>query len=381
MNQKSKRSGPFDGRVVPIDETVRSVIELYLNQFKNYEDAAREIGINRDTIVKYNTFSQSMALYIFEKIVRYLRGTDAGGRLSALLPPDNLAQLLRGAQPSDHAQKDHIMYAITPVMANLLKMYIKPFANIGAAGASLGINPRTFKAYLDGTIESIPQRYFWRLIDGLKRQGYVEQDLMSSAGISTWREILEERRRTPTLKSDADGLLDLILQHIREGKRQRKDFPRELVNACYRVFGNFGDAVRLSMTRYQENVAAEIRECLSEGMVRKAHSLVAKLRSDFEAFDEVQQTVYKALPKRKRSQWLKELPRFKDVRKELNELLENFELDTSRQYRMDASYKINDILHHPGFGLGRVVKLQGPNRMVVDFFKRGMGQRILIMNS
>jgi hypothetical protein len=380
MSDRGKRVRRFDGRVIPIDGAVRAMIELYVAQFRNYDEAAAAIGINRDTIVKYNTFSQSMALYIFERMVDHLEEV-APERLRGVLPLGERVKLVRGARRSDHAQKDHVMYLLRPEILGLLKLYSREFPNIGAAGSTLGINPRTFKAYLDGSIESFPKRYFWRLVEGLQEQGHEESELLARCGVASWEELLEERRRAPTLKAEREELLRLLMDEIRSGKRQRRDFPRDLVNACYREFGSFGEAVKESLKWYRGAVQQEIRRHLNNGDVPRAHAVIARVREDYEAFDEVQRLIFKALPRRKRARWAKGIPRFKDLRRELSRILENFELDESRQYRLDGSYQLHDIIHHPGFGLGRVVKVEGKKRVVVDFFKRGMGQRVLVMNS
>lgn len=62
-------------------------------------------------------------------------------------------------------------------------------------------------------------------------------------------------------------------------------------------------------------------------------------------------------------------------------LMERQEELSSKLYHTSERYEAGEIIHHPGFGLGRVLKTVGSKRMIVHFYKRKMGNRTLVMNS
>ncbi len=379
MKTKKNPTKEFDGMVIMIDETILKIIRLYLSLYSNYDEAAAAVSINRDTLVKYNTFSRTMAVYIFERIVDVLEDSEKRQEFYEVLGFRSTEDIISAGVKSDHTQKDNVMYEINESVHALLKKYYEPFPNLGAAGSSVGINPRTFKAYLDGSIESLPKKYFWRLIRAFEHRGVTQDELKEELGISDWREVINSRSRTPTLQITKEEFHEEMIKLILEGRVRRKDFSKTIVNAGYRLFGSFGKALKMTLVYYMKKIE-EMEMSADSKNLKALYFELVRFRKFLKNFLKAKKSVLRALPKKSRVKWMKDIPNLKKLARTSKQTMERVEFDKSRQYRLDGNYSVGEVIHHPGFGLGQVLTIKDRNRMIVEFYKRGMGQKTLIMN-
>lgn len=177
--------------VLPITPEVRQVLALFLNLYRNYAEAAEAVGIAKDTLARYCDGMPNMALYVFDRVAKVVEERASLEQRKEFLEGVDFEQLRSLAEPRNRAELDRRRYAITEGLQRLLSHYETHFPNRRRAAASLGINPRTFKAYTTGEVKTFPGRHLDMMLEILAQRGARGFDLLKIAGSSDWTDILK----------------------------------------------------------------------------------------------------------------------------------------------------------------------------------------------
>jgi hypothetical protein len=269
---------PLEQFVIPIDQRVKKLLLMFVSHYPTYSDAARAVGLNRDTIARYLEGNSAVAAYAFHRIAQSLLSKHGQEQIDEVLGKDGVERILADAVKKNGAVTDHVSYAITPPVREVLDAYARLFVNRAAAARALRINPRTFAAYFKATISSFPRDRFWRAIEILKERGWRESTALSKYNGSTWDEILVvARKQAPMSRLDDDALQKALIDHIRSGDLKIKTGDRPLFNACRRRYGNLTVALREAMSAWVAKTAEQIEKKLEAGEMRAARTLLDDL--------------------------------------------------------------------------------------------------------
>jgi hypothetical protein len=404
-----KKAKKFDHRIVEITPAVKKLITMYIDLFENQREAAQCIGVSACTINTYNTRSTHIALYVFERIIRELSRQCDEERLEEALDGATLDDIRATAKRQNGAQIDHVMYLINPAVRTILDWFIEPFDSREAGGAELGLNPRTFTAYFKGQISSFPRRYFWRIIDALHNRGLTDEIMFERLGIESWEDILEEKERSYTLQVGSNELVNTLIGCFEAGTLKEKDIPRSVANAAERLFGNLGAAIRAAMKEIAARSRRELVRNIEEGKTEEAVEDINRFERFLALYRAKEHQVNKSLPRTKKINVERLMRPYLRTSQELQDLLSDALVEQSKalykmeipfregvrnggagqayyQYRVVRRYSTNqhfkpgEIIDHPGLGIGEIVSLRGPQRMVVRFFNKKYGFKELVMN-
>ena len=268
---REKRS--LENFVVPIDHRVKKLLLMFVGHYPTYSDAAKAVGLNRDTIARYLEGNSAVAAYAFQRIADNLLSHHTQEEIDEVLGREGVAGILSAAVKKNGAATDHVSYAINDPLREVLEAYARLFVNRAAAARALRINPRTFAAYFKATISSFPRDRFWRALEILKERGFDEPAALEKYGAVHWDDALVvARKQAPMSRLDDEELQRALIEHVRKGDLKIKTGDRPLFNACRRRYGNLTAALRVAMTTWVKRQAEKIEGCMSEGDLRGARS-------------------------------------------------------------------------------------------------------------
>src|SRR5207244_5607770 len=136
---------------------VKKLLLMFVSHYPTYSDAAKAVGLNRDTIARYLEGNSAVAAYAFQRIAQSLLKKHSQQEINDILGEEGVEGILSAAVKKNGAATDHVSYAITPAVRDVLEAYARLFVNRAAAARALRINPRTFAAYFKATISSFPR--------------------------------------------------------------------------------------------------------------------------------------------------------------------------------------------------------------------------------
>lgn len=259
--------------VVPIDNRVKKVLLLFVGYYPTYSDAAKAVGLNRDTIARYLEGNSAVAAYAFQRIAQDLLRHHTQEEVDELLGRGGVAGILATAVKKNGAATDNVSYAINDVLRDVLDAYARLFVNRAAAARALRINPRTFAAYFKATISSFPRDRFWRALEILKERGWDEAAALQALGVAQWDDALVvARTQAPMSRLDDEALEKALIEHVRKGDLKIKTGDRPLFNACRRRYGNLTAALRAAMGSWVNKQAEAIARHMDEGRFAEARS-------------------------------------------------------------------------------------------------------------
>jgi len=271
VEMREKR--PLEQLVVPIDSRVKKILLMFVGDYPTYSDAAKAVGLNRDTIARYLEGNSAVAAYAFQRIVQALVEKHGQAEVNEIIGEGGVQGILSAAVRKNGAATDHVSYAITPAVRDVLDAYARLFVNRAAAARALRINPRTFAAYFKETISSFPRDRFWRAVEILKERGWKESTVLGKYGGKGWDELLVvARKQAPMSRLEDSDLQRALIDHIRSGDLKIKTGDRPLFNACRRRYGNLTAALRVAMASWVHDSAGEVEKKIDDGDLRGARA-------------------------------------------------------------------------------------------------------------
>jgi hypothetical protein len=269
---------PLEQYVIPIDSRVKKLLLMFVSHYPTYSDAARAVGLNRDTIARYLEGNSAVAAYAFQRIAHLLLKKHSRADLQDVLGEEGVDGMLAAAVKKNGAATDHMSYAITPPVRDILEAYARLFVNRAAAARALRINPRTFAAYFKATIGSFPRDRFWRAVEILKERGWKQGPLFAKHGAKSWDQLLVvARKQAPMSRLGDEDLQTALIDHIRSGDLKIKTGDRPLFNACRRRYGNLTAALRVAMSAWVKRITEQIDRCIDAGDLRGARQALDEL--------------------------------------------------------------------------------------------------------
>ncbi len=384
-------------KVVAIDQQVRRLIDLYLNLYPNYERAASELRVSKDTLAKYVAGNSNMALYVFRRIAEAVRTRYSEDEIRVQLDGVTLRDLAARACPSDLRQTDHVMCKIDDTVLLLLELHSTSFRSRSRAAKALGINPRTFKAYFNGQIESFPCKKMALLLDQLRDKGHSDAELLDKAGASRWEDVIQTRTRARTLDLGPQELVERIAEYFDSGDLRPQSIDRSLINLSKRLHGGLGATLKLAMNHLIERQTQRVKLHLRDADADAARIEIRRWEHYITTYSHKLSSINRALPRGKKWSWrddivraLSDKERHKDELRKLDARILHLDESESddvattamipvRQYDPSHVYKEGERLYHPVFGTGLVTSVEAGERMRVAF-KKEYGEVILIIN-
>jgi len=387
-------------KVIENNGHVKRIITLYTKLFSNYQEAAERIDVNRDTIARYNAHKVNIALNLFDRMVKIIKENYPEVELTALLDGMTLEEVRKLAKQKNGAQIDHVMYTINSEISDVLRIYTDCFSSKAMAAKYVNINPRTFKAYLDGQIKSIPRKYFWQVFKYLNKNDRSNYKLLQKFKCKDWEQLLEKKERSVTLQYSRKELIATLTELFDRGNIRQKDISRSIHNASKRLFGNLGEAIRVAMRQLEKRITREIEGYISIKDATRARKKLEEFDKYIKIYSDNEKAIWKASPKNKRKNWQEDVERYlikrDNMEQRISELVSkrqqhiaaqlkqisgssNYDVNKLQSYSLDNNYLKGDIIEHPAYGMGKVLRTIHPRRMVVQFDKK-YGRKILLMN-
>jgi len=381
-------------QVVEIDRQVRGMIDLYLALFPNYERAASFIRVSKDTLAKYVAGNSNMALYVFRRMAEVVRLRYPEEEIRRRLEGASLKELAARARPSDLRQTDHVMCKIDASIRMLLDLHGESFRSRSRAARALGTNPRTFKAYFNGQIESFPCAKLLLLLEQLRERGYRDDDLLRKLNADRWDGVFQTRARARTLDLDSDALVEKIAVYFDAGDLRPQTIDRSLINLSKRLHGGFGATLKLVVTRLVKRQKQRVKLHLRDANADAAREEILRWEHYITIYSHKLKSINRALPREKKWPWREDIQRLVAEKESYKEELRRLDariLDLSeddpaiggsesplrvKRYDPAMSYVEGDRIYHPMFGSGLVLGLEPEGRMRVAF-KRGTGEVML----
>lgn len=382
-----------DRRVIPITPDVRSVLGLYLTLFRNYEEAAEAVGVSKDTVAKYFEGNPNVAYYVFERMTAVLRERVSAEKIRDYIPNTSFEEILATAHERNGQQIDNVMYEISKPVLKVLQFYTEQFPSRARAAHRLDVNPRTFKAYLKGDIRSFPRSKWLEMVEVLEEKGFGEKEVCRVAGVANWDELLSARVRLETLNLSERDVRDAIKALFEDGQLKNNQIEKRLRNAANRIYGNFGNAVRATFKELEEDLIARIAADVEKGDFTGAFREIRRLERYIRLYAAKERAVNRSSGPAAKKRWREdvlEISKRKNGYKEkvfkalrLKATPESDSLpesaDELKVYDPAAGYVAGDVLVHPEYGLGHVLRLDGERQFVITFGPR-VGEKTLVMN-
>ncbi|MEW6776925.1 MAG: hypothetical protein AB1405_11565 [Bdellovibrionota bacterium] len=382
-----------DRRVIPINPDVRAVLGLYLSSFRNYDEAAHAVGVSKDTIAKYFEGNPNIAFYVFKAIAEIVQQRFSPERLHEAIPHTTVDELLALAHERNGQQIDNVMYEISPPLLKLLQLYTEQFPSRARAAQKLEVNPRTFKAYLKGDIRSFPRRKFERLVALLEEKGFTRPKLEEAAGVSSWEELLSAKVRLETLQVTEREIIDEIRKLFETGMLKNELIEKRLRNAASRVFGSLGEAMRAAMKEIETELLSRIETDVEKANFASAFKDIRRLERHIQVYAAKERAVTRSAGNTRKKRWKDEVFEMSQRKNKFKKLvfqalrLKDFPVDQDplpaseeelAAYSPERTYHPGDILLHPEFGLGHVLRTE--DRQCVITFGPKVGEKTLIMS-
>lgn len=398
---RSQTIPSVDRRVLPIDGHVRNILGLYLSMFRNYDEAARAIQISKDTVAKYFEGNPNIALYVFDRMFAVLQEKGGSERLKAAMDGATYEEVISRARERNGQQIDNVMYKMTPRLRDILTLYTNSFPSRARAAAKIGINPRTFKAYVKGDIASFPRGRFEQVVAVLREKGHTEKELLQIAGVSDWSELVAPRARAETASISENDIIQEVLTRFEAGTLNTRTLDKNFQAAAARIFGDFGSAIRAAMKQLEEKLGRQIENAISKGNFIDAFKDIRRLEQFIGTYAMRERTVNRTASYGRKKEWSDDVKTMRDRKNRLKlqvfkalriydfpddrpDLVENIRTpDIEHEvsaYDPGTRYEAGDMLKHPEFGVGRVLKVAEPRMVQVTFGPR-TGEKFLVMNA
>lgn len=391
IDERTLQQTALDRRVVPIDERVRVLLGLFAGLYPNYEQAARALGVSKDTIAKYFEGNPNMAFYVFENMIRLLRQKAPENVLRRHLREPVIDEIRRSAQVRNGQQTDAVMYEITPELLKVLEFYREQFPSRARAARELDINPRTFKAYVKGDIRSFPRNKFESLRALLAERGIGDKEILKVSGAASWEDLLRERGSQGRVEGTKEALLADLRQRF-EDETLVEDVCEDdsLAEQAKKHFGGLEEAVRAAVKGLEQEADERLAEDLDKGRFAPAFKELRRLEHAIKLYAQAMGRLNGRKGAKGWKDEVVEMSRRKNRHKgvifealglksgtETGSLEE--EVGEPRTYSSEQSYEPGEIVLHPDFGLGRVVRVVEDRRFVVTFGPQ-VGEKMFIMN-
>ncbi|RME04661.1 MAG: hypothetical protein D6812_04060 [Deltaproteobacteria bacterium] len=389
----------YSCKVLRNTEAVRTIVRMYVSLHPSYQHAAKAIGVNKDTIAHYCTQQSNIALVVFEKIAKEVEANYSPDEILAATGGLPLKAIKAKARQRNGLPIDKVMFHINDALYEIIKLYCSFHKSYAQGARALGINPRTFKSYLLRQTATIPRKYVQRILDALKTFGYPEEELLKRLDVHHWNEVLIERRRSKTAY-DRDTLKEELLECFERGKIRQRDVAPAIHTASKRLYGSQGRAVREAMKELAKRMTTQAHDYLMINDFDRASATIEKFRSHIELYEDHERAVNKALRRERRIDWESLVAGYYDMLDELVEELEERRREFQRRklkdlegivpigenesvelrpYSLQESYRKGELLNHPAYGAGKVLRIFNNRHMVVQFGKR-YGKKVLLMN-
>lgn len=375
---------PRARQVLAIDADVRGLIGLYLGQFPNYAVAAKNLSVSKDTLAKYVSGNANMALYVFRRMAANLAKRFPEPELTELLGGTTPHNIATRARRSNLRQTDHVVYEMNDAIRELLRLHCENFSSRNRAAQSLDVNPRTFKAYVNGQIHSFPRVNFWRLVHCLTENNATESWLLDHLGLAEWDDILTIRQRAPTIDLTSDELVERLIPAFEAGSMKALHLDPSLLNLSKRIHGSLGQSFRLVIqelaARQQRAVAIMMRDSNIDG----ARAEIIRWEHYISTYATKVKSIYRALPRDRKWDWRAEVVQLVQAKEESKNRVRQLETGLlpvwidpesqrycvnshARAYDPGVAYQTGDRIIHPVFGSGKVTSLDRRDRMTVVF--------------
>ena len=382
-----------DRRIIPINAQVRTLLGLYLNLFRNYEEAAQAAGVSKDTIAKYFEGNPNIAYYVFERILAVLGRRLPAESVREAIPGSKPEDLLALAHDRNGQQIDNVMYEITGPVLRLLQFYTAQFPSRARAAQRLEVNPRTFKAYLKQDIRSFPRRKFERMASVLAEKGFSQSQLQAVAGIGAWEELLSAKVRMETWNINENELLSEITKLFEAGTLKNNLIEKRLRNAANRIYGSLGNAVRAAMKEIETASIARIETAVEKANFAEAFKEIRRFENYVQIYAAKERAITRSAGPARKRRWREEVLSMSQRKNKLKKLVfqalrladtdapdgEAAGAADPADYTPERQYRAGEILLHPEFGLGHVLKTLEDRQCVVTFGPK-VGEKTLIMN-
>lgn len=374
-------------RVVRIDPAVRQVIDLYVRLFPNYAKAANHLHVSKDTLAKYVSGNANMAIEVFRRMADVVRRRYPKDELVRHLQGHTLRELLSGARTSNLRQTDHVMVRIDASLLELLHVHCNGYASRSRAAHALDINPRTFKAYLNGQISSFPRKKLLALLDSLENRADIDKESLDEMRGDNWDQALSIRERAATIDLDQGQMLERFLEYFDKGDLRVGSIDRSLLNLSKRMHGNLGATLRATMEALADRQERRISKHVHNSDLLAARREIRRWESCVRLYTKKLQAINRALPRGRKQAWREEIVAIvqrkeiaKDKLRELesgvtpvwedSETTKNVIFVHGKQvklYEPSLPYAEGERIYHPIFGAGRVCSLEKRGRMTVLF--------------
>lgn len=383
--------------VIPIDYEVKKVLLRFVGLYPTYEKAAEAIGINRSTVAVYMEGAENISKEVFEAVAAMLRKELGSKALDGAFGAGWAERISSRARTRNFLHTDNEAYQLTPGLHRFLDYYTTQFPSRTKAAKSLGVNPRTYKAYVKETISTLPRKTFEDAVQNLRGKGRSDAEIRAACGVTSFEEILAPVERPETVQLDDDGLLDqLIAFHDRGGRSLRQE-ARPLYNLCQRRFGGTRAATAALMRGIAESAEARIAEHVKDGEVDEAQAVLVRFEGALRWFASQLRVVERGRAESGDYVWREEVLRYAQVAQRLrrrlyreapftHDYMVKDEVEQFRfRYRHVRSFRAYDnrmrfengeLIYHSAFGVGRVLGQDGKNKIRVRF-RGGVGDVIL----
>jgi hypothetical protein len=374
--------------VVTINPEVRSLLNEFVQLYATFEQAAAAINVNRSTIAVYMQGARNIPAAQLKEIIRIVKRRVPPTRLTGLFDLGWEQRMLATAHEHNFLHQDNTAYRLNEELIRFLEYFAAHYPSRGRAAEALDVNPRTFKAYLQGSINSLPRSLFEGALVLLKDKGESDQGIADALAFPSLGSVLKPADRTVTSEMSAteiiDGLVDLWLA----GGGSVRDQLRPIYNFCQRHHGSllqaYIDLMPIYLAEYEERGQAAIADGRADEVLGLLDRISVSVRwfagqisdsrrkATLPKGTDWKQTVrdHMGVHNRLRDLLFKEAPFSHQymAKSEMEKLLFRYRhLNRVREYTPSTVYRPGDLIFHPMFGVGRVCKPTGRHKIMVRF--------------
>lgn len=300
----------------------------------------------------------------------------------------------------------HAVYRINRPVTALLRLFANRYPLRAEVADRLGVSKSALDGYLDGSLQTLPSDRFWKMIEDLRASGYTEADLLETVGADAWKEVLEfdQPETSPNAK---EALLHELIESLAEGRLEMETKQPDLVADASRAFGNLCLALRAAMRHEAKEIKHRIPQHIARRDIDGALDDLNRFESSLYNYLMKLYRVDDALEKAKDENIIAHIRPYMKLKESIRDQIERFLDETgfaiypeetitdklhrkkvmeffrwtlARRYSANAAYRVNEYIHHPGLGLGRVTRIVGRNRIQVQFEDDSYGEKEMAAN-
>ena len=318
----------------------------------------------------------------------------------------NPAQPQPDSSPKFDAAAFAASYRVNDRVLKLVRLYTARFPRKADAARQWGLPESELEAMLSGKKQVLKGPQFWSLVAQFGSAGVDEADLLAIMGASAWKEALEFD--TPSGVGDPKGpILDALIEGLATGRTDYEENDPELVESARKGFGNLGLALRAAMRRESKAVTPRVSRHMARRDVQlalealnqyetvlynylvklyrgdrplekaKAENIIAHIRPYMKLKEAMRESIEEAL---EASDWAIYPDKTACDKIHRKKTLDFHRWRLARRYSADSPYRLDEYLHHPGLGLGRVVEILNRRRILVRFDNETYGIKELTAN-